>query len=317
MTYIKNIFKLTKKEIFYQKYSKNIFFVTMLLIFFAGTHLFSLYMNVLHRYNMYTQNELSHIEQGLDILEHLSIPHVIHDGLGTGITIENTLHFDFVQLSIALQNISPRNIISGFLEYIIFVICAIIFGIYASYIGTFDYKSKTHKFFSVSNSQWEIAISKILSLIFVMVLTILISILFVFASSFLLREIIIERYNLERFIINMLNYDNSLFIQIIFSFSIIIFYMVICFFISFVTKNMIFSTIFIIFFVAVIPFLGAYDPRNVIAYFSHHIFNFESRFVMNNAIPIDVTKGIMSILATVFLTILVSNIIIKNRNNYI
>jgi len=202
------------------------------------------------------------------------------------------LHFDFVQLAIALQNTAPRNVISGFLEYMTFIICAIIFGIYAAYVGSFDYRFKTHKLFSITNSQWEIVISKIISLIFIMALTMLIAMIMVFICSFFLREFVLERYNLERFVIDILNYDNNLFIQILFSFAVLAFYILICFFASFILKNMILPVIFIILFIAVMPFLGAYDPRNIIVYFSHNIFSFESRFIMNSAIPMIPVNGV-------------------------
>ena len=79
------------------------------------------------------------IYKGIDIIEALQADNNITVDGNTTFT-DNPLKEDFVNLAISIQNLKPNNVIANTLEYITFVFCTLVFGIYASHIATYDYK---------------------------------------------------------------------------------------------------------------------------------------------------------------------------------
>lgn len=93
-------------------------------------HLIGLHNNVESSYNRYLNTEQWYIQNGIDTIEALeSDNNVVIEGASK--TTDNPLKDDYITLSIAIQNLKPQNVIGNTLEYLVFTLCTLIFGIYA------------------------------------------------------------------------------------------------------------------------------------------------------------------------------------------
>ena len=254
-------------------------------------------------------------EAGIDIIEALSAPNITYavDGMRF---IGNPLRDDFTSLSISIQNLYVQNAIGNFLEFIVFVFCTLLFGIYSSYIAVYDYKFKTFKFKRVKNSHIEMFLGKLLSIVIVMVSTILFSALVVGIGSIAVRNFLVTQVPIGDFAINIFNYERGLIIQFSLSFLVILFYIALGFSIAVIFKNMILSTILLLVYGLLLPILGAYDFRNIISYFSHQTFAFTGRFVMFHPSVINPYVGILFLVLTFVSLLALSMGILMKRSSY-
>lgn len=311
----KNILIVIKRELFYQWYSKKILMILLILLALVATHLLGLHNAIVSNYNMYKITEQSYINDGISILEALRQDNLIYvDG---NISVSNNpIKNSFINLSISIQNLNSSNILSNTLEYIVFVFCTLIFGIYASYIATYDFKYKTYKFISTRYNQIEIIIGKIISAIIIMVITIGVALLITYISSFLVYSIVQNKVPINQFTIEIFNYENSLPSQLLLTFLVLVFYIIMGFSIGFILKNMVFPTIVLLLYGLIIPILGAYDFRNIFSYFAHSVFSFNGRFNMFAPMPINNVVGIAIILLTSILILFSIFIVINKRSAY-
>ncbi|MCL1935537.1 MAG: hypothetical protein FWF57_04065 [Defluviitaleaceae bacterium] len=315
MTFIKNTLKMTRSELYYQWSSKKIILIIAILLGFAVIHLLGLYNNVLSAYNLYRFSEARHIEEGRDIIEVLSEPmyEFVHENTRI---ISNTLRYDFISLSSSIQNLSPQNAMSNFLEFVVFAICTVIFGIYAAYIAFYEYRLKIHKITSVKYSQLIIILGRLLSIAIVVILSIAISLLFIGLGSIFVRNLLYEQIPINNFTLDILGYSFGLPPQLLLSFGVLFFYVIIGFSISYIFKSIIIPTIVLFLYGFIIPILGAYDFRNIFSYFAHNVFSFESRFIMFRPHQINEYYGIAIIIFTVFFLFLTMLYISNKRSLY-
>ena len=309
------VLKIIKRELYFAWHSKKILILFLVLISLCGFHLFGLYNESLYAYDRYRRTERQYIELEIDIVEALSRPNIrtVEDGVTT---ITNPIRDDFVNLSISVQNMMPQNVASNFLEFAIFVFCAVLFGIYAGYVAVYDYKYKTFKVLSINYSQKDIIIGKIASIIVIMAVVIFVSLIVVFIGSFFVRDLAASRLPIDEFALDILNYEHSLIKQLLLSFAVLAFHTIIGFSIGFISKTMVAPTIAVLLFSFVVPILGAYDPRNIISYLTHEFFSFVSRFVMFTPADINVYLGIIVIFLITSTLLAASAFISKKRSRY-
>lgn len=315
MKFIKSIFLVSKRELYYQWHSKAIILLFLILLALGGLHLFGLYNNAVNAYNLYRRTEQWYIENNIDILEALGEP-INRVVQGSSVTIDNPIRADFTNLAISIQNIMPQNVIGNFLEFIIFVFCTVIFGIYAGYIASYDYKFKTYKIVSTKYSQLYIIFGKILSIIFAMIITIGFTILAVFFGSFFVVNLISSYIPINEFTIDILNFEHGLYIQMLLSFFILVFYTIVGFSIAYISKTVITTTIILFLYGFIFPILGVYDFRNIFAYFAYEVFTFNARFVMVLPMQINVYLGVAIVIFTIVIALAVVLVAAKNRSAY-
>lgn len=298
MKSINNILQVANKELYYQWHSKKIVILVFILLVISTSHLIGLHNRVISSHNRYQRTEMAYKENGIDIVEALQEPNNIYVEDNSKIT-SNPLKDDFISLAIAIQNLKPRNIISNTLEYLVFVFCTLIFGIYAAYVATYDFKYKTYKFVSVGNNQRDIVLGKLLSVIAVMIGTMSFILIFTFIGSLVVNPIVAAKVPVKNFTIDIFNYEHGIIPQLILSFIVMLFYVIVGFSLGFILKSMVIPTIGLLLYGLLIPVLGAYDFRNIFSYFSYQVFTFTARFVMFEPIPINGMIGILLTLATV------------------
>ena len=65
-----------------------------------------------------------------------------------------------------------------------------------------------------------------------------------------------------------------------------------------------------------IPTLGAYDLKNIISYFAHKVFDFQSRFVIFEPVEISSFWGAVILVSIVTFLLILVKIISLNRSKY-
>ncbi|NLK97652.1 hypothetical protein [Defluviitalea saccharophila] len=315
MKSINNILQVANKELYYQWCSKKIAILLFILLFLSIFHLIGLHNRVITSYNRYQRTEMTYRENGIDIVKALEQPNNVYVENNSKIT-SNPLKDDFISLAIAIQSLKPRNIISNTLEYLVFVFCTLIFGIYAAYVATYDFRFKTYKFVSVGDNQRDIILGKLLSVIITMTGTMVFVLIFTFIGSFIVNPIVVAKVPVKDFTIDIFNYEYGIIPQLFLSFIVILFYVIVGFSIGFILKSMLIPTIGLLLYGLFIPVLGAYDFRNIISYFSHQVFTFTARFVMFKPMPINEVLGILLTLATAVILFVVLFTVAKKRSAY-
>jgi len=315
MKFIRDINHIVKKELYYQWHSRKILIPLLSLIVLCAIHLLGLYNDIISAYNLYRRTESIFIAEGIDIVEALREPSYVYFD-GSSRVIGNLLNYDFTTLAISIQNLSPRNIIGNFLEFSVFVFCTLIFGIYACFVASYEYKLKTYKLLSVQYFQEYIIIGKLISAVIVMILTLIFALFIILLGSYIVTPLVATQIGINDFVIDIFNYQRSLAIQILFSFFVIFFYIVLGFCLSFILKNILPPAIFMFVFGLIIPILWSYDFRNIFVYFSHDIFSFTARFSMIQPIPINETAGILLIILILAALLTTTLVVARNRSAY-
>ena len=316
MKYTSNIFHTTKRELYYQWHSNKIIIVFLLLVALSILHIVGLYNNVISRYHIYKITENSYIENDIDIIEALEKPSDINVEGNKELFINNPLKGDFVNLAISIQNLKPQNVIENTLEYIIFIFCTLLFGIYACYVATYDFKHKTYKFTSVYSSQRNIIMGKMLSVIIVMIFTLAVALLVALIGSFIVNYLVASHIPVEKYDLAVFNYEQRTLLQILLSILIVCFYIIIGYTIAFLLKSMAIPTIAMLLYGLYVPILGAYDFSNIFSYFSHKIFTFTARFVMFEPKPINEVIGITIPIISAIMLLKTTYVIAIKRSSY-
>lgn len=310
-----SIYHVINRELYYQWHSKKILIVFSILIILCGFHLYGVHNNIINNYNNYLKTEQSYNEEGINIIDSLKEKNNIYID-GNTVTEDNPLKQDFIELAISINNLEPQNIISNTLEYILFVFCTVLFGIYSSYIATYDFKYKQYKNLSVNVEQYKIILGKILSVIIVMLTTLSVSLVITFFGSFSVKSIVANKVPIEQYTISTFNYDNGLFLQLILVFFILLFYIILGFFIGFILKSMVIPATSLLIYGFIMPVLGKYDYRNIFSYFSNKVFSFKARFVIFAPQSINEVLGITIVVMTQIILLAILLFITKRRSAY-
>ncbi len=308
---MKNSLIMSKNYWHYQVYSKYIVHTMTILIFLGVINSLNLVVNIESNYNKFTQDEQIYIDNGIDI-EKIIYEESI-DISEEEINIYNTLHFDYKDLLISIDNIKPKNLVSNVMEYTVFVFCTFIFGIYGIHMALYDFNNGTIKNKIVMSNKNDILISKnIVGFFTIFILLITICIFGYISSVFIGYLVDIEKYNLI-YDININTQNTNIIIQFIFSYLILCLYFLIGFVLALTVKNSRASIIIFTVYSFLIPILGKYDLRNIIASIAIRIFTFRANFEIYNPISVDAYLGIFILLALFCLFVVLEFVIFNNR----
>lgn len=304
MISIKNSLTLAKKELFFQCKSKSLVILLCSIAIITAFHFYGLYHSVINNYDLYLQTEQMYLENGLDIVKSLKeTNYTVADGNST--ITSNPLKEDFIALSVSIQNLNSANMISNSLEYFIFVFGTILFGVYAAYVATYDFKYRTHKTFSVKYKQPELLSGKLLSIFLVLAGSLCLLGASAYAVSPLLKYLVRKTVPTEKFVIPDLACEKDIVLQLLFALALLGFYMIVSFAAGYLIKNMLPVTIFLFLYTLLIPVLGKYDIKNICSFFASKIFSFQARFVIFEPAKISPSLGLgiaACILALAFFT---------------
>lgn len=315
MKSMENIAEMTKREIFFQIRSKSYLCMSALLILIVLLHMYSLYHAVLKNYQVYTRTKQMYIDGGMDITEELEKDNVVYEDQNSRIS-NNPIKEDYTNLAVSIQNIEPLNVVSNTYEYFLFVFGTLIFGIYSAYVAAYDFKFKTYKVISASYSQNEIIIGKICSLFFFQFLSMVCMAVMAWGLSFPVKYLVSGKIPINEYSIPMLGHAGHIVLQFIFVMATLILYTIIGFSIGYIAKNMLPVTFLLFLYTLLIPSLGAYDLKNIVSYFAHKIFDFQSQFVIFDPVSISAFWGIVVLVSIATLLLLSVKVISLKRSRY-
>lgn len=311
---MKNISLIFKMELMHQIYTRLILYIFIILIGISTLNTISLIAKIESNYNRYKHTEITYIQDGLNINEYLNIESAINKENNT-VIIDNTLRYDFENLSYSINNIKPNNIVANMLEYSIFVFCTFIFGVYGVYIAVFDFKNNTIKSKMIMSDRSSIIIGKNLSAFLIIFLLLASVCLATYIFSFFIPLFInVDKYSIGYEFITY-NYNNNILIQFLFSYAVLCLYFSIGFLFGIVVKNTIICVSILAIYGFLIPILGKYDLRNIISVLSHNIFAFNGNFTMFTPIYLSNHLSIIIFISLFILLLIFEVFIFKKQQN--
>lgn len=314
--FITNFIEIVKKEIYFQIKSKSFLVILFLVSFITVIHMFGLYNQVVNSYDMYLHTKEMYRDNNVDIVDALSEDNVYYMDRNSKVT-NNPIKEDYLNLAIAIKNIEPLNAVSNTLEYFLFVFGTLIFGIYAAYVSSYDFKYRMFKVFSANYSQGQILFGKIGSIIGGMCASIAYMTFLAYLLSFVIKFFVENKIAVKEYIIPTMEYvHTNITIQIIFAVLLLTFYIMVGFSIGFIFKNMLPATLLFLIYTLFVPVMGAYDIKNIVSFFAHKIFNFKSRFIIFEATEISDAVGIAILLGIMIGLGIIVGIVSFRRSRY-
>lgn len=277
---MQNLLKEIYRELLYQWFSKLIISVIVIVGILSIINIYSLNHGIYNKYSLFRQTLEQYENDGVDIESKLKEDYEIKIINENNEEIDNALRYDYEQVKIAINAITPCNTINNILSYLTFVYFPIIFGIYGVLVGTYDYKNKTLKLKSILSNYKEIFLSKQISIIITVMITIMTSIIISYIGHWIAYNAIINANELGEFISDSRNIFYNPIKQVLFSLIVSIIFSNIGFILGCITKNVLMSSLIIVIYNIMIPSLGKYDLTNLIANIGSRLFQFNSLFTL-------------------------------------
>lgn len=283
--YMKNLFQDIRSELLYELYSKKIFILLLIVFGLSFINLMSLNKNISTNYELFKKTTNEYIEQNINIEEELKKEANIVELENGGNIIKNVIRYDYDNLVKSIESLHPSRIVNSTLSYLTFIYIPIIFGIYGILIASYDRKYKTWKIKAILNNIKTKIIAKQISLIFITILSIMISLLGIYIVSIFMYKNISNNNQFIQFIQENISYDiGSIVLQILFSTLIAILFSNIGFFMGVISNSSLFPSILLMIYSLLIPNLGVYDLKNIIINTGSRLFQFNGMFQLANSV---------------------------------
>lgn len=231
--------------------------------------------------------------------------------------IDNPLKYYFMAYQASLIALLPQNGINQLLSSSFFIIFPFISGIYGVIIANAEIKYGTHKVHRTISSQWQIDRSKLLASAVSITSSLLISSVVFIVLQFLTP--LISPVKVETFVnldsIKQISYLSKAPYQIIFTLAISLFYFLIMFYLTLITKNILVGTFLLAAYNLFLPTLGKFDFKNIVLTFYPQIFNTNaSTFAINtgNDLTLNIWIAIVPI-ALLMLYVLIMEKILSHK----
>ncbi|ANY65479.1 hypothetical protein BBD42_02610 [Paenibacillus sp. BIHB 4019] len=290
------IFNCYKDELKYQIYSKTLLLIFIITIGLSTLNLFGLVSKAEGTYDVYVKTYNEFKDAGIDVEAMLKSPinrDIKQNGSDRLTKVDNPVRFQFEEAGAASQLLKGTNIITNTLEWLDFVFFPIIFTLLGIHFVSYDYKYKTYKL-KVIKAKWnKLFAGKLFALFtctfFIFIFTLIAS----YMIGLYFHSQVVNRIPIEQFSSLPQIENNKFIIQLVFSLFICIFFSLIGFLMGILFKSFILPTIIFLVFNLLLPVLGKYDIRNMIAIISHEIFEFKGRFILFMPAYIPLYQSIM------------------------
>lgn len=319
MTFIKHIFKLMKKELLYQYYAKTLLILFIPLILISLWNVYAQYETTKSNYAQYVKTETEYKKLGIDIKKALTMPVHIEEGEleGTeGEVVENVLKYDDEQFIQSLHLMEPTQAISTTLEWMGFIFYPLAFGLYAIYISTYDVKFKTMKIKAVRYQWNDVLLSKQLSLYTVILIFTSMICLISYLASHLFYVAISHDISVQLF-----TYQDSTGYSIPLQWMFVVFisclFSTIVFYLGVLCRSFILSGgVYMVYFLLV-PNLGVFDLKNMMANLALHLFSFKGNYKLFVPIPMSVTAILICMSLLISLLSFLTYTLVKRQSKYV
>lgn len=319
MTSIKHIYKLMKKEFLYQYYAKAFLILFIPLMLISLWNVYAQYETTKSNYAQYVKTESEYKELGIDIKKALTMPVNIEEGElagAEGEVVENVLKYDYEQFIHSLHLMEPTQTISTTLEWMGFIFYPLVFGLYAIYLSTYDVKYKTMKIKAVRYQWNDVLFSKQLSLYVIILLLIPILSLISYIASHILYSAISNDISVQLFTYKASN-EHSILLQFMFVICTSWLFSTLVFYLGSLCRSFILSGIKYMIYFLLIPNLGVFDLKNMIANLALHLFSFEGNYQLFVPIPVNIITILISISLLFYLSSLMTYTIVKRQSKYV
>ncbi|MFS0656114.1 ABC transporter permease [Bacillus sp. 179-C3.3 HS] len=319
MTFIKHIFRLMKKELLYQHYAKTFFILFIPLILISLWNLYAQSETAKSNYAQYVKTETEYKELGIDLQEALTMPVEVEEGKlngADGEVIENILKYEYDQFVQSLHIMEPIQAISTTLEWMGFIFYPLAFGLYAIYLSTYDVKYKTIKIKAVRNHWSQVMFSKQLSLYAIICLFIFINCLFSYMASHVFYSVISRDISVQLFTYED-HYNQHILLQLLFVIFISCFFSTIVFYVGALCRSFFVSVVVYLVYFLLVPNLGAFDLKNMIANLALHLFSFQGNYQLFEPIPVSVTSIVICMSLFLILLSFLTYTLMKRQSKYV
>ncbi|MBC1631679.1 ABC transporter permease [Listeria welshimeri] len=304
---MKNMFHQVSKQLFCQYKSKYILslFVALIAMCLLSTYTQA---NILKsRENRFNETEKMYKKDGLSLEQALKEDLTVKKD-GNEEEINNILKYDYFRYIAAKNALAPLNAPNQLFTSSALLILPIIIGIYFAYVGIIDYKNRTLKTQLLYNNFKIYFISKVLSLFFVTMFSIVcLSILSIFIQKI---YNILFKVKLD----NVVLFINQLPKQLVYELVSLFIIGLIVFLITFLLKSHVFSIIILLLYMLLIPNLGGVDIKNIMLLTISKVFNTSASSVeMIEGQKTNLISGSMIIIVVVILFTGITYLIVKRR----
>ncbi|EKF33963.1 ABC transporter permease [Bacillus xiamenensis] len=319
MICIKHFFKLMKKEFLYQYYAKTFLILFIPLMLISLWNVYAQFETTKSNYAQYVKTETEYKELGIDIKKALTMPVKIEEGElagAEGEVVENVLKYDYEQFIQSLHLMEPTQAISTNLEWMGFIFYPLAFGLYAIYLSTYDIKHKTMKIKAVRYQWNDVLFSKQLSLYVIILLFIPMICLISYMASHLFYSAISQDISVQLFTYQDKT-EHSILLQLMFVVCISWLFSTIVFYLGSLSRSFILSVVIYMVYFLLIPNLGVFDLKNMIANLALHLFSFKGNYQLFVPIPISITAILICLSLLLILLSFLIYTVAKRQSKYV
>ncbi|MGV2539598.1 ABC transporter permease [Bacillus sp. NMCC46] len=319
MTFIKHIFKLMKKELLYQYYAKTFLILFIPLMLISLWNVYAQYETTKSNYAQYVKTESEYKELGIDIKKALTMPVNIEEGElagAEGEVVENVLKYDYEKFIQSLHLMEPTQVISTNLEWMGFIFYPLVFGLYAIYLATYDVKYKTMKIKAVQYQWNDVLFSKQLSLYVIILFLIPILSLISYMASHIFYSVISKDISVQLFTYKD-STEHSILLQLMFVVCTSWLFSTLVFYLGSLCRSFILSVVIYMVYFLLIPNLGVFDLKNMIANLALHLFSFKGNYQLFVPIPMNITTILICISLLICLSSLLTYTMVKRQSKYV
>jgi hypothetical protein len=317
---IKSILNNIGKEFKYLVYS-----YALLLIFTAvlALSVWNLYLQMKqaeNNYQVYLHSRAEYEKQGMDIEKALHAPSDVQkqeNGNGSEIEfVDNVLKYDYDNVSKALTIMRPNRILTQTLEWLTFFFFPLIFAIYGLYVATYDYKYKTYRVKAVQTAWYHLLIAKQLTVYLSALAVVVVTLALSYPVGLFFYRRISGKIPIHDFHLNV-PMEHHVLWQFLLSLFICFLFSTLGFCAGVVFQRFSAPAILFVVYHFLIPFLGKYDLRNMVAVLGHKVFSFYGNFQLVKPVAVPVPLAIVLPIVFVIVCTLAAYGIAMKQSKYV
>ncbi|REJ19077.1 MAG: hypothetical protein C6W59_04540 [Paenibacillaceae bacterium] len=310
-------------EIRLQYYNKNIFILMASILILASINLYP-NVNLIRQYDIMFQNQVHNLSgDGINPMDFINkeakVTEITRENGWVVSEIDNPVRYSYDMLMRSIKVVAPEYFAQFSLEIITYILGPVFFGIFGAWMTQYDYREKTVKIRAVEHDWKLVVLSKQLTIVMFVALTILL----VF-SVFRLCGPIIHDFAMKNVsgeidfnLIDQIPVKTGIIQKILISICLCSLFGLIGSFLAILFRSTVYATVMLVVYNFFVPNLGAYDIKNVFLVIGHHTFDFYGNF--RPIIPHDLMLGVANfyVIALLLLVVGGSVVLSEMRSKYV
>jgi hypothetical protein len=309
-----------KREMKYLYFSKILLITLIATIAFSGWNLFLQMKQTQDQYDLYLRTEAEFKKDGIDIEEALRTPANVEMQQSSGsqvAQIDNVLRYDYDNLAYSLYLMNPNHVVSQTLEWMTFMFFPFIFAMFGIYLATYDRKFRTIKIRAVQTGWKTNLLSKQLSMYISSTLIVSISLLTSYIIGMILYQFVVQDIPANEFKLEAIPESHNIFLQYFLSLFICFIFSTLGFYLGTVLKGFMAPTLIFVVYNFIIPILGKFDIRNMLAVLGHKVFDFKGRVQLFIPTEMSLSVVFISLVVLVVLSTAITYFVSEKQTKYV